>query len=179
MGEMACVPNAGQTPFWKRILFPQHDTMNVCQSSAGDVVRAIEKSARIRVRPCIACILVLLMLVLTVLCWWKRSRTYRRLVRCDLPTVFWRPKFVYYDDNVESEITGQKKLPSSTITNILPRMQRLDGPYGMYGMSTAVVHVAHPVLAMALLGAASTKRPSGSLRPKRGSTPTPLLQLLR
>ncbi len=48
-----------------------------------------------------------------------------------------------------------KKLPSSNITNILPRMERLNGPYGMYatvyGISTKVVHVAHPIPAKAVL----------------------------
>jgi cytochrome P450 len=48
-----------------------------------------------------------------------------------------------------------QKLASTTITRILPRMQRLQGPYGMYGtvygLSTPVVHVAHPVPAKAIL----------------------------
>ena len=52
-------------------------------------------------------------------------------------------------------IEGLKKLPSSNITNILPRMERLNGPYGMYatvyGISTKVVHVAHPIPAKAIL----------------------------
>lgn len=49
----------------------------------------------------------------------------------------------------------RKKMPSSNITNILPRMERLGGPYGMYatvyGVSTKVVHVAHPTPAKAIL----------------------------
>jgi hypothetical protein len=44
--------------------------------------------------------------------------------------------------------TKDPKLPSSNITNILPRMERLGGPYGMYatvyGVSTMVIHMAHP-----------------------------------
>ncbi|KAL7537479.1 hypothetical protein ACHAXR_007853 [Thalassiosira sp. AJA248-18] len=48
-----------------------------------------------------------------------------------------------------------KKMGSSSITNILPRMERLKGPYGLYatvyGIQTKVVHVAHPVPARAIL----------------------------
>lgn len=51
--------------------------------------------------------------------------------------------------------TKQQKMGSSTITNILPRMERLNGPYGMYatvyGIQTKVVHIAHPVPARAVL----------------------------
>lgn len=51
--------------------------------------------------------------------------------------------------------TMKKKMGSSAITNILPRMERLNGPYGMYatvyGIQTKVVHIAHPVPARAVL----------------------------
>jgi hypothetical protein len=56
-----------------------------------------------------------------------------------------------------SNITGhvKKKMGSSSITNILPRMERLNGPYGMYatvyGIRTKVVHVGHHVPARAIL----------------------------
>lgn len=84
-------------------------------------------------------------------CWIRRRITYERLVRSGLPTVYWRPKFWNY--NVKED--QPKKLPSSTITNILPRMKALNGPYDMYGtvygLSTAVVHVAHPTAALAIL----------------------------
>jgi cytochrome P450 len=57
--------------------------------------------------------------------------------------------------HVDDEVTNNQKLASSSITNILPRMLRLQGPFGMYGtvygVSTAVVHVAHPVAALAIL----------------------------
>ena len=51
---------------------------------------------------------------------------------------------------MENTLTSTKqKMGSSAITNILPRMERLDGPYGMYatvyGIQTKVVHIAHPV----------------------------------
>jgi hypothetical protein len=53
-----------------------------------------------------------------------------------------------------------KKMGSSAITNILPRMERLNGPYGMYatvyGVSTKVVHVAHPIPARIFLGTTTT-----------------------
>lgn len=117
--------------------------------------------------------------LLLVSLWWKRSKTYHALVRCGLPTVYWRPKFVNY------ELDNTKQLPSSTITNMLPRMERLKGPYGMYGtvygVSTAVVHVAHPVPALALLGAsvqhsekqqAVSRNPSAKKRPSWLSGPS-------
>lgn len=59
------------------------------------------------------------------------------------------------DGNNSGTSTHMKKLGSSAITNILPRMERLNGPYGMYatvyGVSTKVLHVAHPVPARAIL----------------------------
>ncbi len=49
----------------------------------------------------------------------------------------------------------RKKMGSSSITNVLPRMERLNGPYGMYatvyGIRTKVVHVGHHVPARAIL----------------------------
>lgn len=57
-----------------------------------------------------------------------------------------------------SHVQGRKcdtKMGSSSITNILPRMERLNGPYGMYatvyGVRTKVVHVGHYVPARAIL----------------------------
>ena len=54
----------------------------------------------------------------------------------------------------------RKAMGSSSITNILPRMERLGGPYGMYatvyGVRTKVVHVAHPVPTRAILTGAGT-----------------------
>jgi len=51
--------------------------------------------------------------------------------------------------------TIKKKMGSSSITNILPRMSKLNGPYGLYatvyGISTKVIHVAHPLPARAIL----------------------------
>lgn len=75
---------------------------------------------------------------------WQTKRILRRF-----PTVLWRPKFLAYrygDDG---------KMPSSTITNVLPRMAKLRGPYGcygtVYGLSTPVIHIAHPIPAHAVL----------------------------
>jgi cytochrome P450 len=94
----------------------------------------------------------------------KRYRTYRMLVvHAKLPTVFWRPKFVNLNLHRLHE-ESSKKLSDATITNILPRMQRLKGPYGMYGtvygLSTAVIHVAHGVPATAILQSTTTKTPA-------------------
>jgi cytochrome P450 len=96
---------------------------------------------------------------------WKRRQTRRKLEQSGLPTIFWRPKFVNYLPD-ENDLTLEKKLASSTITNILPRMQRLKGPYDMYGtvygLSTAVIHIAHPVPAAAILTAARSQDSSSS-----------------
>jgi cytochrome P450 len=101
------------------------------------------------------------------LLWMKRRQTKRCLESCGLPTVHWRPKFVNYMPSEES-----KKLASSTITNILPRMERLGGPFGMYGtvygIWTSVVHVAHPVPAKAILCATATS--NGTSTNKRRSS---------
>lgn len=49
----------------------------------------------------------------------------------------------------------RQKMGSASITNILPRMERLNGPYGMYatvyGINTKVIHIAHPIPARAIL----------------------------
>jgi len=92
--------------------------------------------------------------------------------KCKLPTVIWTPRFFNYSPEFDEDINEKKrncynkisslyfmksrreKMRSSTITNILPRMERLDGPYGMYatvyGM-TKIVHVAHPIPARLIL----------------------------
>lgn len=95
--------------------------------------------------------------------WLQRQKTYRLLNACGLPTVYWHPKFSQY------QMDHPKHLSPSSITNILPRMQRLKGPYGgmygtVYGLSTAVVHVAHPHPAMVLLGATPS---TAARQPKR------------
>lgn len=85
-----------------------------------------------------------------MICKWKQTRW--MLESRGLPTIYWRPRFSTYQPFQEDK----KKLSSTTITRILPRMQRLDGPFGMYGtvygISTPVVHIAHPVPARAVLG---------------------------
>ena len=92
--------------------------------------------------------IVVLLLLKRYWTWWKLRQT-------GIPTVYWRPRFINYQYK-----HGDQQMSSSTITNILPRMKRLQGPYDMYGtvygISTAVVHVAHPVPALALLAASSS-----------------------
>lgn len=112
-------------------------------------------------------ILGLVLLALSLV-WWKRRCTYRALaVHAGLPTVFWRPKFVRYHH--QDDDGNAKKLAATSITNILPRMQRLQGPYQMYGtvygVSTAVVHVAHPIPALAVLSSDSTTSASSCKAP--------------
>lgn len=84
-----------------------------------------------------------------------RKGTKWRLEKCGLPTVIWTPKFIRY-----RAFEDERKLSSSSITRILPRMERLAGPYGMYGtvygLNTAVVHVAHPVPARVIFGSTSS-----------------------
>jgi cytochrome P450 len=97
----------------------------------------------------------------------KNKRTKELLEACGLPTTQWRPRFITYRPFEE-----EQKLASSTITRILPRMERLGGPYGMYGtvygVSTAVIHVAHPIPAKAIFGSSiSTSKNTNSSHSKR------------
>lgn len=71
----------------------------------------------------------------------------------NLPTVLWKPRFTNY-------VHGKMMNVGSSITNILPKMERIgEKKYGMfgtvYGISTKVVHIAHPVPARLVLGAES------------------------
>lgn len=117
-------------------------------------------------------VLLLLCIIISTIAWLAFLRRKTRLQlsagNCNLPTVCWMPRFVNYHpvkdeqqpskddyDGTTSIRQISKKMPSSNITNILPRMERLGGPYGMYatvyGVSTKVVHVAHPTPARAIL----------------------------
>lgn len=82
-----------------------------------------------------------------------------------LPTVLWTPRFVNYEDGKMSK--------GSSITKILPRMERMRGDYGMfatvYGFNTKVVHIAHPVPARIVLGATASESASSSLLPRKKS----------
>ena len=110
------------------------------------------------------------MLFVTILL--KRKLTYERLIRAGLPTIYWYPKWINLSssrldkesttvrsklslDNTIGEDLSYNILSSSNITNILPRMLRLRGPYDMYGTvygaATSVVHVAHPIPAHTIL----------------------------
>lgn len=110
------------------------------------------------------CLFFLLIAQAFVILFLKRQYAKKILERNGLPTVFWIPRFMNFrvaeeedDENGDDKITTRvrRKLASSTITRILPRMERLKGPYGMYGtiygVSTAVVHVAHPIPARKIL----------------------------
>ena len=93
----------------------------------------------------------------------SRQRTKRKLEARGIPTVMWRPRFIHYRPFEEDH-----KLSSTSITRILPRMERLKGPFGMYGtvygINTAVIHVAHPVPARAILGSTTGTTPPPSNR---------------
>ena len=95
-----------------------------------------------------------------------RLRTRRQLEARGIPTVMWRPRFSHY-----RPFEDDHKLSSTSITRILPRMERLKGPFGMYGtvygIKTAVIHVAHPVPARAILGSTTCTAP---LPPTRNQT---------
>ena len=105
--------------------------------------------------------LCLLLFCFTLLLY-KRYQSYRMLVDAKLPTIFWYPKFANL--NITNDVEASRKLSDSTITNILPRMKRLDGPYGMYGtvygLSTPVIHVAHDIPASAILQSTTNKTPA-------------------
>ena len=127
---------------------------------------------------------------LVLLSLWQRHRRSRQLLeggQCNLPTVLWRPRFVNYapdhddkDDGDEhngddaiimkaiqhsNQGKSQQKMASSSITNMLPRMERLGGPYGMYGtiygLSTRVVHVGHPLPAKTILSGLGSSASTG------------------
>ena len=97
---------------------------------------------------------VILLLVVAIVVWlWRRRRQTRCLLEgCNLPTVTWSPRFLNYIPKQEEQ---SNKMKSSAITGILPRMDRLGGPFDMYGtvygFSIPVVHVAHPVPARCIL----------------------------
>jgi len=79
---------------------------------------------------------------------WFTKRSLERY--SNLPTVLWRPRFANY-------VHGKMMNVGSSITNILPKMKRMgEKKYGMfgtvYGVSTKVVHIAHPVPAHLVLG---------------------------
>ena len=126
---------------------------------------------------------------LVLLSLWQSHRRARRLLeggQCNLPTVLWRPRFINYapdqedkddddehgdDDAIMKAIQRakqgkpQQKMASSSITNMLPRMERLGGPYGMYGtiygLSTRVVHVGHPLPAKTILSGLGSSSSTG------------------
>eukprot|EP00977_Amphora_coffeiformis_P013624 scaffold3608_cov183-Amphora_coffeaeformis.AAC.11 len=103
--------------------------------------------------------MLLLLVVSFLLLAAKRFQTWYRLQHgSGIPTIYWRPRFINYQSG--NAVTASRQMSSSTITNILPRMKRLQGPYDMYGtvygISTAVVHVAHPIPALALLLSSSS-----------------------
>jgi Cytochrome P450 len=140
--------SSGQKQDWlQRANLAGIQTMWIGHGTVGTLNLAIGLAARLAGGIALSVAVVLLFI------WWKRKETYRKLVQSGLPTVYWLPKFARYQPD------NPKHLNSSSITNILPRMQRLKGPFSggmygtVYGVSTAVIHVAHPTPAMALLGA--------------------------
>ena len=62
----------------------------------------------------------------------------------------------------------KQKLSASTITRILPKMKQHGGPYGMfgtvYGITTPVIHVAHPIPAKAVLTGKTIRNTKGTTR---------------
>ena len=77
---------------------------------------------------------------------WARKFIHERRINMNHPTTTIQDRFT---------VSRKKKMGSSSITNILPRMERMNGPYGMYatvyGINTKVVHIAHPIPARAIL----------------------------
>jgi len=95
--------------------------------------------------------------------WFKRWKTKRLLHQ--LPTVMWRPKFFSY------QYGDSGKMSSRTITNILKRMTKLKGPYGcygtVYGISTPIIHIAHPDPVRAVLRDLPSKNVTSEKKGKR------------
>lgn len=123
-----------------------------------------------------------LLLIMLAYIYLKRRATQKLLEAAGLPTVFWTPRFWtndYHNPTAKDSTTQQQQqeqiLKSTSITRMLPRMKKLQGPMGMYGtvygFNTAVVHVAHPAAAKAILthqsddssatpGTGTSKRPA-------------------
>ncbi|CAM9323541.1 unnamed protein product [Phaeothamnion confervicola] len=72
-------------------------------------------------------------------------QAYVTLRRARVPVVFWWPKFWRLDG---------KRQRGGSLRRVLERTRQLDGPYGIYGTvygTQAVLHVVHPVPALAVL----------------------------
>ena len=65
---------------------------------------------------------------------WARKFIHEHRINMNHPTTTIQDRFT---------VSRKKKMGSSSITNILPRMERLNGPYGMYatvyGINTKVI----------------------------------------
>ncbi len=129
------------------------------------MIRTQERSCSLsmrRVSSSISLISILLGFGVLIICF-KRWKTKRCLEGCGLPTVYWRPRFMKY-----TAFKDDKKLSASTITRILPKMKKHGGPYGMfgtvYGITTPVIHVAHPLPAKAILTGRMIGNTKGTLR---------------
>jgi cytochrome P450 len=112
-----------------------------------------------------AIIMEIIILIALLLIFWMMVRRWQSKRLLDkFPTVYWRPRFFSYAYGED------QKMPSSAITNILSRMYRLEGPYGcyatVYGISTPVIHIAHPIPARAILQDASSSPSSSTTRSK-------------
>lgn len=123
----------------------------------------------LRIGMILASIFLACSLVVSVVCI-KRRRTKRFLEQCGLPTVFWKPRFMNY-----RAFEDKQKLAASSITTILPKMRKHGGPYGMfgtvYGITTPVIHIAHPIPAKAVLsGRSAMLRRSSSTSTKATTT---------
>lgn len=105
-----------------------------------------------------------------VLLGWSRWHAKRRLLQCGFPVkTTWLPRFF---QNKAASLRNERTLSVSTITRILPRMEALQGPFGMYGavngINTKVVHIAHPLPARTVLGQVSDGTfENGASRAKR------------
>ncbi|CAB9529916.1 methylcoclaurine 3'-hydroxylase isozyme 1 [Seminavis robusta] len=147
------------------------ELLSIGASLLGRSVTAIGFLARETLPQLVVTITCTTLMMLLLLVWYvltRRRATQRLLEEAGLPTVFWTPRFWNYDDyqNTTGK-TASSVLKSTSITRMLPRMERLQGPMGIYGtvygFNTAVIHVAHPVAAKAILTQAETgasKRPA-------------------
>ena len=130
-----------------------------CTSSSSFIITLVQTT--------IASLLVAVLFLAAYI--YVKRRWVKRQLEASMPTVLWTPRFINYtcqDDRSTDDVSlndllrggdqpiKQRKMSSSSITNILPKMERLNGPYGMYATVyglTKVVHVGHPVPAREIL----------------------------
>lgn len=119
-------------------------------------------------------IITVIIIVVTVIAILLIKRYYAYYIlkyKSNIPTILWKPKFLNYSTfhNDHQNNTNINKMSSSTIKNILPRMDKLANEYSsncygiygtIYGISTKIIHIAHPIPARLVLTNTNKKEPA-------------------